>query len=56
MQSFQLSQPTISQHLRALRQSGLVEQKRYGKGRIYRIVPHPLRAISIWLAQAIGKV
>jgi DNA-binding transcriptional ArsR family regulator len=55
LQSFQLSPAAISQHLRTLRLAGLVVQSRRGKGRVYRIAPSPLRAISVWLAQALGK-
>ena len=54
-QAFQLSQPAISQHLRTLRMAGLVAQRRQGKGRVYRIVQHPLRAVSFWLSQALDK-
>ena len=54
-QAFQLSQPAISQHLRTLRMAGLVAQRRQGKGRVYRIVQHPLRAVSFWLSQALEK-
>lgn len=37
--AFELSQPTISHHLRILRDSGLVESERRGTWAYYRLVP-----------------
>lgn len=37
--AFDLSQPTISHHLRVLRQAGLVEASRRGTWAYYRLVP-----------------
>jgi len=37
--AFELSQPTISHHLRILRDAGLVESERHGTWAYYRLVP-----------------
>src|ERR671934_871178 len=37
--AFDLSQPTISHHLRILREAGLVESARRGTGAYYRLPP-----------------
>ena len=36
---FDLSRPTISKHLRVLREAGLVEERRVGTQRLYRARP-----------------
>jgi ArsR family transcriptional regulator len=36
---FELSQPTVSHHLRTLREAGLVEAERRGTSALYRLVP-----------------
>src|SRR5215470_17513890 len=38
-EAFELSQPTISHHLRVLRDAGLVESSRRGTWAYYRLVP-----------------
>jgi DNA-binding transcriptional ArsR family regulator len=48
---FPLSRPAISKHLRLLRQAHLVEERRQGRHRIYRLNPAPLRAVDSWLEQ-----
>jgi ArsR family transcriptional regulator len=42
---FQLSQPTISHHLRILREAGLVESSRRGTWAYYRLVPGAIDAL-----------
>jgi len=39
---FELSQPTVSHHLRVLRDAGLVEAERRGTWAYYRIVPEAI--------------
>lgn len=46
---FQISQPAVSQHLKVLRDSGLVTMRAEGTRRIYAVNPLPLRAIDDWL-------
>src|SRR5438067_12143114 len=43
--SFDLSQPTISHHLKILREAGLVEATRRGTWMYYRLVPESLEAL-----------
>ncbi len=45
-----LRQPTVSKHLRVLREAGLVEVTRDAQRRLYRIRPEPLRDLDTWLA------
>lgn len=45
-----LSQPTVSKHLRVLRDGGLVECRVDGQRRLYRVRPEPLMALDAWLA------
>jgi ArsR family transcriptional regulator len=49
-ETFDLSQPTISHHLKILREAGLVESSRRGTWAYYRLVPE---AISV-LRGALG--
>ena len=43
--SFDLSQPTISHHLKVLRDAGLVEATRRGTWAYYRLVPDAVLAL-----------
>jgi DNA-binding transcriptional ArsR family regulator len=47
---FDVSQPAISQHLRVLREAGLVEPRREGRRQIYRLEPEALRPVRDWVA------
>jgi ArsR family transcriptional regulator len=44
-ETFDLSQPTISHHLRILREAGLVEASRRGTWAYYRLVPEAVDAL-----------
>ena len=44
-----VSQPAISQHLRALRDAGLVSERRDGRHIHYRVAPHALAPLIDWL-------
>jgi len=43
--TFDLSQPTISHHLKILREAGLVESTRRGTWSYYRLVPEAIDAL-----------
>src|SRR6266487_5349761 len=43
--AFDLSQPTISHHLKILREAGLVESTRRGTWAYYRLVPEAISAL-----------
>lgn len=45
---FDVSQPAISQHLRVLREAGLVAARRDGRRQIYRVEAERLRAVHDW--------
>ncbi len=45
-----LPQPSVSKHLRVLRDAGFVECSVDGQRRLYRLNPQPLQEIDAWLA------
>ncbi|MCI2421048.1 metalloregulator ArsR/SmtB family transcription factor [Saccharopolyspora sp. K220] len=45
-----LSQPTVSKHLKVLREAGLVEVRQDAQRRWYRLRLEPLAEIDTWLA------
>ena len=46
-----VSRPAVSQHLKVLKQAGLVQDRAEGTRRVYAIDPHGLAALRIWLDQ-----
>jgi DNA-binding transcriptional ArsR family regulator len=48
-QSFPVSRPAISKHLRQLRRAHLVTERRSGRHRYYQLNPEPLKAVDSWL-------
>ena len=46
---FEMSRPSVSEHLRALREAGLVEERAVGRRRIYRVTATPLAGLVDWL-------
>lgn len=46
---FDVSQPAISQHLAALKQAGLVAERREGRHAYYRIAPEGLAPLAQWV-------
>jgi DNA-binding transcriptional ArsR family regulator len=49
--SFDISQPAVSQHLAALRDAGLVKERRDGRLVYYRVAPKGLKPLVDWLAK-----
>ena len=47
---FEMSQPAVSQHLKVLREVGLVTQQKVGRQRRYRLEPEQLRQVYDWIA------
>lgn len=45
-----MPQPTVSKHLRVLREAGFVEATIDGQRRVYRLNPGPLHELDDWLA------
>jgi len=50
-QGLPVSRPAVSQHLKALKEAGLVADRPEGTRRIYYIDPHGLAAVRRWLDQ-----
>ncbi len=46
-----MSQPTVSKHLRVLRDAGFVESTVDAQRRLYRLKPGPFQELDSWLAQ-----
>ena len=51
LQAFNCSQPAISQHLRVLREAGLVDVRQAGRQRLYRLRAERLETIYAWAAR-----
>jgi DNA-binding transcriptional ArsR family regulator len=48
--SLRIPQPSVSKHLRVLREAGFVESRIEAQRRLYRIKPEPLKEVDAWLA------
>jgi ArsR family transcriptional regulator, arsenate/arsenite/antimonite-responsive transcriptional repressor len=44
-----ITQPTVSKHLKVLRESGIVLVREEGQHRYYRVDENPLRELSAWI-------
>ena len=49
-EELELSQPSVSKHLRVLREAGFVESRVDAQRRLYRIRHEPLMEVDAWLA------
>ena len=47
---FDLSQPTVSHHLKVLRKAGIVGSERQGLWAYYFVIPAALEELSAWLS------
>ncbi|HMI69307.1 MAG TPA: metalloregulator ArsR/SmtB family transcription factor, partial [Solirubrobacteraceae bacterium] len=47
---FDLSQPTVSHHLKVLRDAGVVDSERRGLWAYYYVIPDALEELSAWLS------
>ena len=50
-EQLRLPQPSVSKHLRVLREAGFVESTVDAQRRLYRLKPEPLQEVAAWLAQ-----
>lgn len=50
MDRLRLPQPSVSKHLKVLRECGFVESRVEAQRRVYRINPKPLKEVDAWLA------
>jgi len=46
-----MTQPTVSKHLRVLREAGFVESTVDAQRRLYHLKPEPFQELNDWLAQ-----
>ncbi|MFC6020985.1 ArsR/SmtB family transcription factor [Plantactinospora solaniradicis] len=46
---FDMRRPSLSEHLRVLKDAGLVVERRAGRQRLYSLRPEPLRDLAEWL-------
>ena len=46
-----MPQPSVSKHLRVLREAGFVESRVDAQRRVYRLRPEPFMEVDSWLAQ-----
>jgi ArsR family transcriptional regulator len=47
---FDVSQPTLSHHLKKLREAGIVDSERRGLWAYYYVLPEVLKELSAWLS------
>jgi ArsR family transcriptional regulator len=47
---FDVSQPTLSHHLKKLRDAGIVDSERQGLWAYYYVIPDALNELSAWLS------
>jgi ArsR family transcriptional regulator len=47
---FDISQPTLSHHLKKLREAGIVDSERKGLWAYYYVIPDALKELSQWLS------
>jgi DNA-binding transcriptional ArsR family regulator len=50
MDHLRLPQPSVSKHLKVLREGGFVESRVEAQRRVYRLNPQPLQEVDAWLA------
>jgi len=50
-QQLRMTQPTVSKHLRVLREAGFVESTVDAQRRLYKLKPGPFEELDAWLAQ-----
>lgn len=48
---FPVSRPAVSKHLRVLLEAELVERRKEGRRRVYRLNPEPLREVDAWISR-----
>lgn len=46
---FKMALPSFAQHLHVLEDAGVVESRKEGRSRLYRLVPTPLEAAEAWI-------
>ncbi|GGH61087.1 ArsR/SmtB family transcription factor [Rothia aerolata] len=49
VEELEISQPTVSKHLKVLRNAGLAETEAVGQRRYYSLTPGPLNKVTLWI-------
>ncbi|WP_062735051.1 ArsR/SmtB family transcription factor [Kocuria turfanensis] len=49
-----VSQPTVSKHLKILREAGMVSMEAQGQRRLYAVRPEPLAEVTHWIHEVTG--
>ena len=47
---FDMRRPSLSEHLKVLKDAGLVTERKTSRQRLYSLRPEPLREVSEWLS------
>src|SRR5690242_21593040 len=47
---FDISQPTLSHHLKKMREAGIVDSERRGLWAYYYVIPNALQELTAWLS------
>ena len=53
---FPIAGPSVSRHLRVLRESGLITYRRNATSRFYRLAPEPLDEVRQWMQAQLDLV
>jgi DNA-binding transcriptional ArsR family regulator len=53
---FPIAGPSVSRHLKVLRESGLITFRREATSRLYRLEPEPLDEVRQWMAAQLDLV
>jgi DNA-binding transcriptional ArsR family regulator len=48
--NFDMRRPSVSEHLKVLRDAGLVAERRHGRQHLYELRAEPLQKVSEWLS------
>src|SRR5436190_8995206 len=53
---FPIAGPSVSRHLKVLRESGLITYRRNATSRVYRLEPEPLDEVRQWMSAQLDLV
>lgn len=53
---FQIAGPSVSRHLKVLRESGLIACRREAQSRVYRLEPAPLETLGQWMQARLDQL
>lgn len=53
---FEIAGPSVSRHLKVLRESGLIACRREAQSRVYRLEPAPLEALRQWMQARLDRL